>query len=244
MSISKKKFKPIMKMYTVRIQADLRADKTKRYQEYPSPEEYDHVWRPEIINRSGLQNGFHECVNFKNFNGKIKGYLPPKPGYDSDWIDDDDEVCFVFVTNKSPVSKAQATKLGLFDVIVGIQVGCHMVWGENGDGWFWHERKGVPSDLKEYLKEKSLEKEGQDGVYNLVYHYVCPYENSLLFNRPIPEASEKIFPRKEHNNCVWGVNSVREIKLKPERVIKAIDEQLEGTNQYSRWKTLKKKICQ
>jgi len=235
--------KPTMKMYAVRIQADLRPNQTNRYQEYPLWEEYDHVWRPEIKNRVGLQNGFHECVNFKNFEGQIQGYLPPKPGGDSDWIDDDDEVCFVFVTNKSRISKAEAENLGLYDTIIGIQVGCCMTWGVDCDNCFWLERNDVPPDLQEYLDKNSLKDFGKKGVHNLTYHYTCPSENSLLLSRPIPNASEKIFPRKEHNDCVWGVNSVREIKIKPERVIRAIDKYLEGTGQYPKWKTLKKKIC-
>ena len=243
MAVNKKMNRPTMKMYAVRIQSDIRKNQSERYSKYPLAEEYDQVWRPDVENRAGLQNGFHECVNFKNFDGKILGYLPPKPGYDSDWIEDDESVCFVFVTNKSRISKKRATELGLFDSIVGIQVGCKMVWGGEDNEWFWLEHDDVPPDLQKYLDEKSLENEGKRGVYNLRYHYTCPFGNSLLFFRPIPNASEKIFPRKEHNGCVWGVNAVREIKIKPERVIKAIDSQLEGTNQYSKWKTLKRKIC-
>lgn len=231
-----------MKLYAVRIQADTREDQFNRYREYPSPEVYDSIWRPNIENRLGLQNGFHECVNFKNFDGQIQGYLPPKPGGDSDWIDEDDVVCFIFVTNKSRVSQKKAMELGLFDAIVGVQIGCKIVWNEKDDGWEWFERTGVPIDLQQYLDENSLKNEGREGVHNLRYHYICPYENSLLLNRPIPNASEKIFPRKEHNNHVWGVNAVREIKIKPERVIKAIDASLEGTNQYPKWKSLKRII--
>ncbi|WP_073156543.1 triacylglycerol lipase [Fibrobacter sp. UWH5] len=119
----------------------MRPNQKNRYQEYPLWEEYDHVWRPEIKNRVGLQNGFHECVNFKNFEGQIQGYLPPKPGGDSDWIDDNDEVCFVFVTNKSRISKAEAENLGLYDAIIGIQVGCCMTWGVDSDNCFWLERR-------------------------------------------------------------------------------------------------------
>lgn len=231
-----------MKLYAVRIQADTREDQINRYREYPSPEVYDSIWRPDLENRLGLQNGFHECVNFKNFDGKIQGYLPPKPGGDSDWINEDDVVCFIFVTNKSPVSRDLAKELGLFDAIVGIQVGCKIVWKETDDEWDWFERTDVPPELQQYLDKKSLQNEGREGVYNLRYHYRCPYENSLLLNRPIPNASEIIFPRKEHDNRVWGVNAVREIKITPERVIKTIDTKLEGKNQYSTWKNLKRKI--
>ena len=232
-----------MKLYAVRIQADTREDQSNRYREYPSPDVYDSIWRPDIENRLGLQNGFHECVNFKNFDGQIQGYLPPKPSGDSDWIDEDDVVCFIFVTNKSRVSQKRAMEIGLFDAIVGVQVGCKVVWKETDDGWEWFERTSVPIELQQYLDEKSLKNEGSEGVYNLRYHYICPFENSLLLNRPISNASEKIFPRKEHNNRVWGVNAVREIKIKPERVIKAIDAKLEGTNQYPKWKKMKRKIC-
>lgn len=243
MTMGKKIYKPSMKMYAVRIQPDIRDDQSKRYNEYPTADEYDRVWRPDIENRVGLQNGFHECVNFKDFDGNILGYLPPKPGYDSDWIDDDDTVCFVFVTNKSRISKERAKKINLFDSIVGVQVGCHMIWDGDDGEWCWFERDDVPPQLQQYLDENSMKNEGRKGVYNLKYHYTCLYENSLLLNHPIPNASEKIFPRKEHNNCVWGVNAVREIKTKPERVIKAIDAWLEGTRQYSRWKSLRRKIC-
>lgn len=232
-----------MKLYAVRIQADTREDQFNRYREYPSPEVYDSIWRPDIENRLGLQNGFHECVNFKNFDGQIQGYLPPKPNGDSDWIDEDDVVCFIFVTNKSRVSRKRAMELGLFDAIVGVQVDCKIVWKETDDEWEWFERTDVPPVLQRYLDGKSLQNEGKKGMYNLMYHYTCPYENSLLLNCPIPNASEKIFPRREHNDCVWGVNAVREIKIKPERVIKAIDAKLEGTSQYPKWKNLKRKIC-
>ena len=242
MAATKKMNRPTMKMYAVRIQSDIRENQSQRYREYPTASEYEQVWRPDIQNRRGLQNGFHECVNFKDFNGKILGYLPPKPGHDSDWIDDDDSVCFVFVTNKSRVSKERATELGLYDSIVGVQVGCQMVWGECDDGWFWFERDDVPFNLQQYLDEKSLQNEGRKGVHNLMFHYTCPYENSFLLNHPIPNASEKIFPRKKHNNRVWGVNAVREIKMKPERVIEGIDKELKGTNQYPKWKTLKRKM--
>ena len=234
--------KPTMKLYAVRIQSDIREDQSKRYSEYPSADEYNLIWRPDIENRIGLQNGFHECVNFKDFEGEILGYLPPKPGHDSDWIDDDEMVCFVFVTNKSRLSKKRATELGLYDTIVGIQVGCQMVWGESDDEWFWFERDDVPPELQKYLDNKCLEHEQEKGSFNLIYHYKCSYENSLLFERPIQNASEKIFPRKEHHDCVWGVNAVREIKIKPERVIKMIDKWLKGTSRYSKWIDLKGKI--
>lgn len=242
MTVRKKRERPRMKMYAVRIQADTRKIQSQRYCEYPLSDEYDQVWRPDIKSRIGLQNGFHECVNFKDFYGEILGYLPPKPGRDSDWIDDDEVVCFVFVTNKSRISKKRATELGLYDSIVGVQVGCQMVWGEGNDDWFWLERDDVPPELQGYLDNKCLEHKKEKGAYNLMYHYKCSYENSLLFKRPIPNASEKIFPRKEHNDCVWGMNAVREIKKKPERVIKAIDQQLKGTRQYSKWISLKEKI--
>ena len=50
-----------MRFFAVRIQPDVRKKESDRYVAYPSPKEYDHVWH------SGKQDGFHECVNFKNF---------------------------------------------------------------------------------------------------------------------------------------------------------------------------------
>ena len=60
-----------MRFFAVKIQPDVRKNESNRYVEFPTPEEYDHIWH------AGDQDGFHECVNFTNFNGKIKGYIPP-----------------------------------------------------------------------------------------------------------------------------------------------------------------------
>ena len=227
-----------MKLYVVRIQADTREDQFNRYREYPSPEVYDSIWRPDIENRSSLQNGFHECVNFKNFNGKIQGYLPPKPGGDSDWIEDDDVVCFIFVTNKSYVSRDLAKKMGLFDAIVGIQVGCKKVWKENDNEREWYKRIDVPEDLQGYINQKSVE----NGALDLYYQYECPFENSLWIEQPILNAAEILFPRAEHKNRVWGMNAVREIKLNPRRILQYLNRKMAKTRQFKKWIELKRKI--
>ena len=231
-----------MKLFAVRIQADTREDQSNRYKEYPSPAVYDLVWRPDIKNRVGLQNGFHECVNFKNFNGKIQGYLPPKPGGNSDWINEDDVVCFIFLTNKSKVSQKRAVELGLYDSIIGIHVGCRLVWKGTGNERRWFERPDIPQDLQDYLDQKSFEMEGKKGLYNLHFQYECPFENSLMLENPILDASEEIFPRAEHNNHVWGIMAVREIKIKPERVISLLDQKIGRTRQKGKWQTLKRLI--
>ena len=165
-----------MQFIAVRINADTR--KEQQYSEFPNAKIYQDVWE----NRP--QNGFHECVNFKDFNGKIKGYLPPTGRC---YIPQEPFGIF-FVTAKTD------TPCELKDKIVGVQVNCLILPEET-------ERKDVPQGLKKYLGKQ----------HSLTYHYTAPSKHTLLFKNTIDDASELLLPKKDRNGKIWSRISIQPI---------------------------------
>jgi len=106
-----------MRMFVVRLNSDSR--KGPPYSGYPTPEEYEHVFR------SSPMAGFHEAVNFLSEGGTIRGYLPPKHRKE---MRDGKPFTLVTITAKTAT-----------DEIVGVQSGCRYE-GES-------ERNGRGSDL-------------------------------------------------------------------------------------------------
>jgi 5-methylcytosine-specific restriction endonuclease McrA len=191
--------------------------KADRYVKYPSVEEYKHIWN------SGGQDGFHECVNFKNFNGKIKGYVPPRGAS----LPEDEKFGLIFLTSKA--NKKESINCNLYDSIIGIQVGCFKTSSPS-------VRDDVPIVLKRYLKRHATP---------LEYHYTVLYDNSILLENPIEEASELIFPKEKNDGKVWmqAPGPVREIKPShlPE-VLTKIDISIRKTSSYAKWNHIKEKF--
>ncbi|MGL6363213.1 hypothetical protein ACSZM1_14915 [Aeromonas veronii] len=94
-----------MNVFVVRLNPDTRG--SLPYTKYPTIEEYKN------IHDSSPMNGFHEAINFKNENGVIRGYLPPKHLAS---MRDGEPFALITITAKT------AKEGG--DFIVGIQGGC------------------------------------------------------------------------------------------------------------------------
>ncbi len=202
-----------MRFFAVRIQPDVR-EKANRYVEYPSVKEYEYIWN------SGNQDGFHECVNFKNFKGEIKGYLPPSKVTPPMG----EKFGLIFLTSKA--KRKESKKLQLFDSVIGIQVGC----SKSSSPCL---RNDVPIDLKRYLKRHATP---------LEYHYTTLYDNSILLESPIEDASELLFPKDENNGRVWmqAPGPVREIE--PNRlheILTKIDISVRKTSSFAKWNRIK-----
>ena len=167
-----------MQFIAVRINADARSD-DERYSSFPNVNYYKEVLK------NSPQNGFHECVNFKNFKGKIKGYLPPTGKcYIPSGI-----FGIIFLTPKT------ATRQDLKDRIIGIQLNCQKLSKET-------DREDVPKQLKEHLGKK----------HKLIYHYIAPYEQSLLFEHPLKGGSELLQPSKDRQSGkTWTRVSIQPI---------------------------------
>lgn len=201
-----------MKFFAVRIQPDVRKNKSDRYMVYPSPKEYEHIWI------SGKQDGFHECVNFRGKGGIIKGYVPPTGAK----LPQNELFGIIYVTSKS--NEKEACACGLHDVILGIQIGCKFV-GES-------IRDDVEDELKKYLAKNDS---------NLVYHYTVPHQNCILLKNPVSDASETIFPKITQKGYVWGPGAVREIGGRLFEILKAIENDLDPS-QLKLWDSIKSKI--
>ena len=202
-----------MRFFAVRIQPDVRKKESDRYVVYPSPKEYDHIWH------SGEQDGFHECVNFKNFNGKIKGYIPPSGAN----LPETEPFGLVFVSSKA--NEKESIPFKMYDRILGIQVNCRKV-----EKSF---RENVPHNLKKYI-----EKENGSA---LDYDYETSFDNSILFKTTIENAAELVFPRIEHYGYTWGPGSVREIHNHLFDIITVIDKTIHPT-QVALWNRIKRSI--
>ena len=203
-----------MRFFAVRIQPDVRKKVADRYVKYPSVEEYEHVWN------SGGQDGFHECVNFKNFKGKIKGYVPPKGAS----LPVDEKFGLIFLTNKA--NKKESIKCNLYDSIIGIQVGCSKASSPC-------VRDDVPMALKRYLKKYATP---------LEYHYTALYDNSVLLETPIDNASELMFPKEENNGYVWMQNPGPVREIKPNNLLEVltkIDISVRKTSSFAKWCRIK-----
>lgn len=165
-----------MQFIAVRINADSRTE--DRYSEFPEVDFYKNVWE------NSPQNGFHECVNFKNFDGKIKGYLPPS-GHSLIPLE---PFGIIFVTAKTKTPKE------LRDKIIGIQVNCLKLPDKV-------ERNDVPLALKEYLGKKN----------KLTYHYTAPSQQALLFSKSIDGGSELLQPSRDRRDIAWKRISIQPI---------------------------------
>ena len=202
-----------MRFFAVKIQPDVRENESNRYVEFPTPEEYEHIWR------SGSQDGFHECVNFKNFKGKIKGYLPPSDTK----LPEKELFGLVFVSSKA--NEEEAIQCKMYDRVLGIQVYCKKIRKRY--------REKVPHNLKNYIEEENASP--------LDYDYETSFDNSILLKTTIENASELIFPRIEHHGYPWGNRAVREIRNHLFDIITVIDEKIHPT-QIALWKSIKKSI--
>jgi hypothetical protein len=103
-----------MKVFAVRLNPDPRGGTP--YTKYPTVDEY------KSIHSSSPMNGFHEAVNFKSENGRVRGYLPPKHLKSMR-----DGKPFALITMTAKTAKKGA------DLIVGIQADCRYC-GENPRG--------------------------------------------------------------------------------------------------------------
>lgn len=202
-----------MRFFAVKIQPDVRKKESDRYVEFPSPEEYEHIWR------SGSQDGFHECVNFKNFEGKIKGYLPPSDTK----LPEKELFGLVFVSSKA--NEEEAIQCKMYDRVLGIQVYCKKIEKRC--------REYVPLDLKKYIEKENASA--------LDYDYETSFDNSILLKTTIENASELIFPRIEHNGYPWGNRAVREIRNHLFDLISVIEKKLHPS-QITLWENIKKNI--
>ncbi len=209
-----RKRKIFMKCFAIKIQPDVRKKKTNRYTEYPSPNEYAHIG---LLNTD--QDGFHECVNFRNCEGKIKGYIPPHGAK----LPEEEPFVFVYITSKA--NEKEAILCGMYDRIIGVQVGCRLVKET--------KRKDVPAKLQKYIEEKRFGP--------LCFKYEALYKNSILFKNTIENASEIIFPKEEHKDKSWCSRPVREIKDHLLDVIDVIDANIHQS-QRSQWECIKKQI--
>lgn len=202
-----------MRFFAVKIQPDVRKKESDRYVEFPSPKEYEHIWR------SGSQDGFHECVNFKNFKGKIKGYLPPSDTK----LPEKELFGLVFVSSKA--NEEEAIQCKMYDRVLGIQVYCKKIRKRY--------REKVPHNLKNYIEEENASP--------LDYDYETSFDNSILLKTTIENASELIFPRIEHHGYPWGNRAVREIRNHLFDLISVIEKKIHPS-QITLWENIKNNI--
>lgn len=199
-----------MIFFAVRINADPR-EKKQRYQTFPNRDDYEKVWK------NGPQNGFHECVNFENFEGQVQGYLPPRS---KDYIRSrlsktSEPFGIIFLTPKTKTCK------DLKDQIIGIQLNCKILENEK-------KRKGVPNELKKYLS----------GENALTYHYTAPYKESLLFSQPVGNASECLQPKADRKGKVWCRGAIQQISDKHLRRIFDIIKRNLNEREQNKWEWL------
>ena len=160
-----------MNFYVMRINPDFRVNP---YKKYPTRQEYNQTWND---NKSS-GNGFHECVNFREFdiNGKhvVAGYVP----YSEKTKDlrSNGENPFVILTITNAKNRSEK-----HNQIIGIQAGC--LNQGNRDRFGISSTIGpVRDDIPPHLKDLKLS-----------YNYVCPAELSFLLQKPINNAVESIF---------------------------------------------------
>lgn len=97
-----------MDIFAVRLNADPRNGRP--YSAYPTKKQY------QAIHGDAVGNGFHEAANFMEEEGKVRGYLPPKPSRD---LQQSENFTLVSLTYKG---KSHAP-----DRIFGIQTNCRFV---------------------------------------------------------------------------------------------------------------------
>ena len=199
-----------MKFIAVRINADIR--KKNCYSKFPSVKDYERIWL------NGPDNGFHECLNFKNFKGTIKGYLPPTGKKDIP----NEPFGIIFLTPKTNTLLEQSNQ------IIGIQVKCQYLKQDV-------VRTSVPAKLNKYLKGKNA---------LLTYNYVAPYDSSMLFKNKIDNASEVLVPAYEHDGKIWTRHSIKAISEQNlPKVLKLIEQNL-SADEKIQWQNTFKGISQ
>lgn len=143
-------------------------NENERYQEFPETyEEYENLGKRQF------RKGFRECVNFRECEDRVLGYIQP--------CHIDEEFLLISVTNiyGSPSANENLNK------IIGIQAGCR--YEATG------KKYGIPRDDVPLAWYDELKKKRKRCHCPLKYHYSCPSKYSLLFSEPIDNAHDVIF---------------------------------------------------
>ncbi|MBR2089207.1 MAG: HNH endonuclease [Fibrobacter sp.] len=196
-----------MKFIAVRINADTR--EKGKYSDFPSEEVYKTIWG------RNAQNGFHECVNFKNFGGKIEGYLPPTG---RKYIPNE-PFGIIFLTPKTNTPKNQANR------IIGLQIQCMSL---NQD--VERKSKFIPKNLRLYLKKKNS---------SLTFNYTAPFNRCILFKNAIENASEILVPSSENNGKIWMRSAIKPISEQNLSNVLSIIEQNLAVDEKKQWMKIK-----
>lgn len=155
----------------MRINPDFR---TNPYKKYPTRQEYNQIWKD---NKSS-GNGFHECVNFREFyiKGKhvVAGYVPYSEKTKELRANGENPFVILTITNAKNRSEKH-------NQIIGIQVGC-LNQGKRDEFGISPIVGPIRNDIPSHLKDLELS-----------YNYVCPAGLSFLLQKPINNAIENIF---------------------------------------------------
>ena len=198
-----------MKIFVVALNADTRGV-NERYQEFPkSYNEYNN-----ILGKNPSGNGFHECVNFREYYDQVYGYF--QAWRNKSIRNPNEEFLLISITYKKRNS--------LSNKIIGIQAGCRYQAIDNKYGI---PRDDVPPTLYNELKKK---------LSPLTYHYTCPSKYSLLFSEQIDDAVKVIFGKDE-----WNRPSIKEIdETRLPAIMDVIDRHLSNTKRENCKTELKK----
>ena len=161
----------------MRINPDVRINP---YKDYPTRYEYNQTWK----NNKSSGNGFHECVNFREFyiNRKhvVAGYVPDSKKTKDLRANGGNPFVILTITNAKNRSEKH-------NQIIGIQAGC-LNQGKCDKFGIAPIVGPIRNDIPSHLKDLKLR-----------YNYVCPAEMSFLLQRPINNAIENIFGE----NKIW-----------------------------------------
>lgn len=204
-----------MKIFVVALNADTRGI-NERYQEFPkSYKEYK-----KILGEKPSGNGFHECVNFLEYNDQVYGYF--QAWRNKSIRNPNEEFLLISITYKKRNS--------LSNKIIGVQAGCRYQAVDNICGI---PRDDVPPTLYNELKNKQS---------TLTYHYTCPSKYSLLFSEQINDAVRVVFGKDE-----WKRPSIKEVDEKRwPAIMKIIDLHFSSTKskdckkELIKWNNIKK----
>lgn len=224
-----------MNFYVMRINPDFR---TNPYKKYPTRKEYNQTW--DDNKSSG--NGFHECVNFREFYRKgehiVAGYVP----YSEKTKDlrSNGENPFVILTITNAKNRSEK-----HNQIIGIQAGC-LNQGKRDKFGIAPVVGPIRDDIPPHLSDLVLS-----------YNYVCPAERSFLLQKPIDNAVETIFG--ENKTWVQGFgpaipiphyakgNSKSGLGGNVFNIIEVLDKHIlktESEPQIEKWKNVKKWIIE
>lgn len=203
-----------MKIFVVALNADTRGV-NERYQEFPkSYKEYKN-----ILGEKPSGNGFHECVNFREYHDQVYGYF--QAWRNKSIRNPNEEFLLISVTYKKRNSFSNK--------IIGIQAGCRY---QAVDNIYGIPRDDVPPTLYNELKKK---------LSPLTYHYACPSKYSLLLSKQINDAVKVVFGKDE-----WKRPSIKEIDEKRwPAIVKIIDMHFSSTKskdcktELTKWNNIK-----